>query len=248
MLITCVANAQDLKKEDVKKEVIRLLDSINKAKLPDTESAFFFKIKTYLMRIIFVIVAAMLAANSNYAQNPAYKNTSLSINQRIDDLLSRMTLDEKVGQLNQLNGGVLTGPEAANDPGQKGKMQLVKAGKVGSFLNVIGVKEIKAVQKIAVEESRLGIPILFAWFHVCRVALCNAEPKLTTSSIQTLSSQMPNPTSQKLRPDDGNQRAKTNDLNIKAGGELWPTQNHQKDRSPKSCDCKERSKRSRATV
>ncbi|PAM92550.1 porin [Flavobacterium sp. IR1] len=38
LLITCVANAQDLKKEDVKKEVIRLLDSINKAKLPDTES------------------------------------------------------------------------------------------------------------------------------------------------------------------------------------------------------------------
>ena len=38
LLITCVSHAQDLKKEDVKKEVIRLLDSINKAKLPDTKS------------------------------------------------------------------------------------------------------------------------------------------------------------------------------------------------------------------
>ncbi len=146
----------------------------------------FFKFNTYLMRFIFVLVVAMLAANSNYAQNPAYKNTSLSIKQRIEDLLGRMTVDEKVGQLNQLNGGVLTGPEAANDPGQKGKMQLVKAGKIGSFLNVIGVKEIKAVQKIAVEESRLGIPILFAYdvihgyktiFPIPLAEACSWDPK-----------------------------------------------------------------------
>src|SRR5665647_1303764 len=80
----------------------------------------------------------------------------------IRDRLKHMTIEEKVGQLNQLNGGLFTGP-AANDAGQKAKMQQLRDGKVGSFLNVLGAKETKAVQKIAVEESRLGIPVLFGF-------------------------------------------------------------------------------------
>jgi beta-glucosidase len=72
-----------------------------------------------------------------------------------------MTLEEKAGQLNQVSGGVFTGP-AQNDPGQKAKMEDVRKGRMGSFLNVSGVTETKAIQKIAVEESRLGIPLLFA--------------------------------------------------------------------------------------
>ena len=72
-----------------------------------------------------------------------------------------MTIEEKAGQLNQLNGGVFTGP-AQSDPGQKAKIQQVKDGLVGSMLNVTGVVETKAIQKIATEESRLGIPLLFA--------------------------------------------------------------------------------------
>ena len=72
-----------------------------------------------------------------------------------------MTMEEKAGQLNQLNGGFFTGP-AANDPGQKVKMQMARDGKIGSFLNVIGAKETKAIQEIAVKKNRLGILILFA--------------------------------------------------------------------------------------
>ena len=90
-----------------------------------------------------------------------YQNAALPMEKRIKDLLSRMTLDEKVGQLNQLNGGAFTGP-ALNDAGQKEKMQLVKEGKVGSMLNVIGVADTRSIQQVAMQ-SRLGIPLLFAY-------------------------------------------------------------------------------------
>jgi beta-glucosidase len=90
-----------------------------------------------------------------------YKNSKLPIEQRIKDLLSRMTLNEKVGQLNQMNGGAFTGP-ALNDAGQKEKMQMVKNGSVGSMLNVIGVADTRSIQQVAMQ-SRLGIPLLFAY-------------------------------------------------------------------------------------
>lgn len=101
-------------------------------------------------------------AQKKPAPGPAYKNAKLTINQRIADLLQRMTLEEKAGQLNQLNGGVFTGP-AVNDANQQAKVQMVRESKVGSFLNVTGVKETRNIQKVAVEETRLGIPILFAF-------------------------------------------------------------------------------------
>jgi beta-glucosidase len=110
-----------------------------------------------LLAILFIHSNA--AAQSDYS----YKNKSLPIETRVQDLLGRMTLEEKAGQLNQLSGGVLTGPQAANDPGQQGKLKELREGKVGSLLNVLGAQQTCAVQKIAVEESRLGIPVLFAY-------------------------------------------------------------------------------------
>lgn len=94
--------------------------------------------------------------------NAPYRNASLRIEARVADLLQRMTLEEKAGQLNQLNGGVFTGP-AANDPGQQAKLEMVRKGKVGSMLNVTGVAETRYLQQIAISESRLGIPLLFAF-------------------------------------------------------------------------------------
>jgi len=107
-------------------------------------------------------IIACAVAQTKSSDKPVYKDAKAPIDQRISDLLKRMTIEEKAGQLNQLNGGLFTGP-AGNDAGQKTKMQQVRDGKVGSFLNVLGAKETKAVQKIAVEESRLGIPILFGF-------------------------------------------------------------------------------------
>lgn len=70
----------------------------------------------------------------------------------VQELLSRMTLAEKVGQMSQYNLGSQDSTTNAND---------VRAGKVGSFLNG-GSRESKTrLQKIAVEESRLGIPLIF---------------------------------------------------------------------------------------
>ncbi|MFT5885727.1 MAG: beta-glucosidase [Arcticibacterium sp.] len=115
-----------------------------------------------MKKVILTLSFALLTLLS-FAQTPAYKNARLSDEARIADLISRMTVEEKVGQLNQVNGGVLTGPSVANDPGTQGKVQLLKDGMVGSFLNVVGTEQTLATQKIAVEQTRLGIPLLFAF-------------------------------------------------------------------------------------
>lgn len=85
------------------------------------------------------------------------------IDQKVDSVLNLMTLEEKVGQMNQYNGfWNVTGP--APQGGQAAqKYDHLKKGWVGSMLNVTGVKEVKALQKIAVEETRLGIPIIFGY-------------------------------------------------------------------------------------
>ena len=115
-----------------------------------------------LFFVCLLAVPSLLFAQKKTNSTPVYKDAKIAINLRIADLLQRMTIEEKAGQLNQLNGGVFTGP-AVNDPGQKEKVQMVREGKIGSFLNVTGVKETKNIQHVAVEESRLGIPILFAF-------------------------------------------------------------------------------------
>ena len=81
-----------------------------------------------------------------------------TINQRVDSLLKLMTVEEKVGQLNQYSGRQVTGPES------KVKTDLrsdIKNGWVGSMLNVKGVKDTREIQAVALQ-SRLKIPLLFA--------------------------------------------------------------------------------------
>ncbi|MGC8824213.1 MAG: glycoside hydrolase family 3 N-terminal domain-containing protein [Bacteroidales bacterium] len=74
------------------------------------------------------------------------------IEERIDALMKQMTLEEKIGQMCQLNSN-------GNVADYK---ELIKAGKIGSFLNEINPATINEMQRIAMEESRLKIPILFA--------------------------------------------------------------------------------------
>lgn len=71
---------------------------------------------------------------------------------RINDLVARMTLSEKVGQMNQLTGVGMTGDMA----------DAIREGRVGSLLNELEPAVINELQRIAVEESRLGIPLIFA--------------------------------------------------------------------------------------
>lgn len=90
-----------------------------------------------------------------------YKDASKPIEVRVNDLLKRMTLEEKAGQLNQLNAGTQTGPLAPHDQ-KVPNIADIRAGKVGSYLNLEGVELTLKYQKVAFEESRLGIPLLFA--------------------------------------------------------------------------------------
>lgn len=72
------------------------------------------------------------------------------VEKKVEDLLSKMTLEEKVGQMNQFNFDQIT-PDLINN---------IKSGNVGSLLNVVDAKQVNRLQKTAVEESRLGIPII----------------------------------------------------------------------------------------
>ncbi len=87
----------------------------------------------------------------------------LSLDARIDALLERMTLEEKVGQLNQFSHTFdVTGPAPTDDGGNR-RYRMIRSGQVGAMLNVTGVEATCTAQRLAVEHSRLGIPILFGF-------------------------------------------------------------------------------------
>ncbi len=88
-------------------------------------------------------------------------DTKDDIDQKVEVLLARMTLEEKVGQMNQYNGFYdATGP-APSEGDDKSKFEHLKKGWVGAVLSVRGAKEVHELQKLVVEESRLGIPLIF---------------------------------------------------------------------------------------
>ena len=112
-----------------------------------TPMNFRFSLNTLLFAIFLVSTFTLMAQTDHEKQ--------------IDDLLAKMTLEEKVGQMNQYNGFYdVTGP-APVEGGAAIKYEHLKKGWVGSMLNVRGAEETRRLQKIVVEESRLGIPLIF---------------------------------------------------------------------------------------
>lgn len=103
-------------------------------------------------RFMFVCAAALALASCS---QPASENKEMS--RYIDDLMSKMTIEEKIGQLNLLGGGDITTGQAKNS----NTAERVRAGEVGGLFNIKGVEKIKEVQKIAVEETTHKIPLLF---------------------------------------------------------------------------------------
>ena len=74
------------------------------------------------------------------------------IDSRVDKMLAQMTLDEKIGQMSQLYSGYFMDAEQLKTG--------VRDGRVGAFLNLTGAAQVNEIQRVAVEESRLGIPLL----------------------------------------------------------------------------------------
>ena len=83
------------------------------------------------------------------------------VEKSIDALLERMTLQEKIGQLNQYSSNFdITGPPP-DDKDAKQRLERIRSGLVGSMLNVTGAEATRRAQELAVENSRLGIPLIF---------------------------------------------------------------------------------------
>ena len=93
------------------------------------------------------LYAMALAASLMGCSQPQDKNTE--IENKVETLLHKMTLEEKLGQMNQLS------PWDFEDLAKR-----VRKGEIGSILNVVNPEEVNKIQKIAVEESRLGIPLI----------------------------------------------------------------------------------------
>src|SRR6266568_3325575 len=108
------------------------------------------------------ILIALLFCVFAHAQAPHVSNTQLAdqqMNEKVNALLKKMTLDEKIGQLVQFSAGFATGPGAGASNTRFEEM--VAKGQVGSFLNVVGAEATNHYQHIAMEKTRLKIPILF---------------------------------------------------------------------------------------
>lgn len=120
------------------------------------------------LRILIVFFLAGCLAIEARAQDPSQprennriaRNAALSspeIEKKVDALLARMTLEEKIGQLVQYSAGQGAGPGT----GRTDDKDMVSKGEIGSLFNVTNAKDTNALQKIAMEKSRLHIPLIF---------------------------------------------------------------------------------------
>tara|TARA_R110002050_G_scaffold4736_4_gene22579 strand:+ start:10733 stop:13099 length:2367 start_codon:yes stop_codon:yes gene_type:complete len=124
----------------------------------------FFKIKKIEMSKLFnikyaflsITVLLIVACNSNQKKSDALSSDN-PFEAKVDSILSLMTIDEKIGQLNlPVSGDITTGQAQSSDIAKK-----IEEGLVGGLFNIKSAEKIKEVQKIAIEKSRLKIPLLF---------------------------------------------------------------------------------------
>ena len=118
--------------------------------------------------VLIAVCFTGLISSQNLSINNAEPSSSsitsvIDIEQRVDALLKQMTLEEKIGQMNQYSGfWDLTGPAPSSGDAAK-KYEHLRKGCVGSMLNLRGVENVRKIQKIAVEETRLGIPLIIGF-------------------------------------------------------------------------------------
>ena len=106
-----------------------------------------------------VLIVFLTSCHCFYLSADNSYNSESEIKRKVDSIMSLMTLDEKIGQTIMYSGDWnKTGPYVTSD-----NMKFLKAGNLGSMLNVYTSKGTKELQKIAVEETRLGIPLIFGY-------------------------------------------------------------------------------------
>jgi beta-glucosidase len=103
------------------------------------------------------LLAALALTGSLQVAAQTQSTPDAKMNAFVSALMQKMTLDEKIGQLNLPGAGDITTGQASSS----GIAQKIKAGQVGGLFNIKSVARIREVQKIAVEQSRLKIPLLF---------------------------------------------------------------------------------------
>src|SRR5882762_2626449 len=120
-----------------------------------------------VLSIICLLGVASFLAQISSAQSAAPQTNHQAVNanpleapgleEKVNALLQKMTPEEKIGQLVQYSAGQATGPTS----GRTDDRDMIQKGQVGSLFNVTGARETNALQRIAVEDSRLKIPLIF---------------------------------------------------------------------------------------
>ncbi len=110
-------------------------------------------------RILSCVISLIIVSFFQGCQTaPGDQEETNAFTSRVDSVLALMTIEEKLGQLNLPSAGEITTGQASNaDIAAK-----IKEGKVGGLFNIRTAEKISEVQRVAVEESRLGIPLIFA--------------------------------------------------------------------------------------
>lgn len=106
---------------------------------------------TRYVLILFALVSVLLLPTA-----PSQSQHPTNVEQRVNALLAQMTLEEKLGQLQQLDG-------EGNGNFRPEHLELIRKGLLGSTLNVRGAQRTNQVQRVAINESRLKIPVLFGF-------------------------------------------------------------------------------------
>jgi len=142
---------------------------------------------------LWLIMLAGLSLFSFKSETGSKRQLDPVIEAKITDLLSKMTLDEKMGQLNQYTSKwEMTGP-APKGTNEQQMLEMIKSGLVGSMLNVTGADATRKTQKLAVENSRLKIPLIFGYdvihgyetmFPIPLAEAASWEPELARKSAR----------------------------------------------------------------
>ena len=106
---------------------------------------------------LYIIVLFITIFSCNTSTNTSSTSSNNPFEAKVDSIIKLMTLEEKLGQLNlPSSGDITTGQAQSSNIAKK-----IEEGKVGGLFNIKTVEKIRAVQQIAVEKSRLGIPLIF---------------------------------------------------------------------------------------